>query len=389
MSGKKNDHSHYIVTGILLLFVFARVLVGGLNFSWFVVAGSDFCNNSHDERLHIEEGSGYDGQFFYRLALDPSDHSKAAYGVTLDHPKYRAQRIVYPSVAWLLSLGGKRELVPFALVLANMLGFLLLFFLFRQLASDFNVPSYYRYFPILIAGLWMALARDLSEILTILFFAGTVYYSIRNQIWLMAIAMFLAMFTRDTAVIALSVYVLCYGIYLLKSEGFNLQVIGKGVVLLMPFVLLVLWKIILRDTIPQEPTGQLTALPFQGLVFGLGSNLNFGSTKEVAESAFWFMYFIWNVSLVTMILSQIQFKKLFDFSIESNLAITYLVWLILALFLGPAVYVDDWGFVRILSMFNAIAFLLIVVGGHKVTRSFLGFSVFVIALTFVRLIVRI
>ena len=36
---------------------------------------------------------GYDGQFVYRLALDPFTHAVTAHGITLDNPAYRQQRI--------------------------------------------------------------------------------------------------------------------------------------------------------------------------------------------------------------------------------------------------------------------------------------------------------
>src|ERR1017187_2788929 len=47
---------------------------------------------------------GYDGQFFYRLALSPLNFHHTAYGITMDRP-YRYMRIGYPAVTWLFSLG--------------------------------------------------------------------------------------------------------------------------------------------------------------------------------------------------------------------------------------------------------------------------------------------
>src|SRR5579875_1672351 len=60
---------------------------------------------------------GYDGQFFYRLALNPLNLHHTAYGITMDRP-YRYMRIGYPVLTWLVSLG-QHWLVPVMLVAVN------------------------------------------------------------------------------------------------------------------------------------------------------------------------------------------------------------------------------------------------------------------------------
>jgi hypothetical protein len=64
--------------------------------------------------------AGYDGQFYYRLALDPFDWAKTAFGITMDQ-SYRYTRIGYPVLAWLVSFG-QHQLVPYVLVLINLIG---------------------------------------------------------------------------------------------------------------------------------------------------------------------------------------------------------------------------------------------------------------------------
>jgi hypothetical protein len=64
--------------------------------------------------------AGYDGQFYYRLALDPFDWAKTAFGITMDQ-SYRYTRIGYPVLAWLVSFG-QHQLVPYVLVLINLVG---------------------------------------------------------------------------------------------------------------------------------------------------------------------------------------------------------------------------------------------------------------------------
>ena len=61
--------------------------------------------------------TGYDGQFYYRLALDPANLHSTAFGITMDAP-YRFMRIGYSALAWLLSLG-QHAAVPYVLVAIN------------------------------------------------------------------------------------------------------------------------------------------------------------------------------------------------------------------------------------------------------------------------------
>ena len=65
----------------------------------------------------LPRSTGYDGQFYYRLALDPANLHQTAFGITMDAP-YRFMRIGYSALAWLVSLG-QRTAVPYALAAIN------------------------------------------------------------------------------------------------------------------------------------------------------------------------------------------------------------------------------------------------------------------------------
>jgi hypothetical protein len=62
---------------------------------------------------------GYDGQFYYYIATNPL-HAP----VQMDNPAYRYHRILYPMVVWALSLGGNPALVPWLLLIVNLVGLL-------------------------------------------------------------------------------------------------------------------------------------------------------------------------------------------------------------------------------------------------------------------------
>lgn len=102
------------------VFVVALWNARGRDISRFVVAGDAGVDRSQlPEGLTVLPNSaGYDGLAFYRLALNPFTGQKVEFGISLDSPAYRHQRIGYPLIVWLFS-GGKPLLVPWMLVLVN------------------------------------------------------------------------------------------------------------------------------------------------------------------------------------------------------------------------------------------------------------------------------
>jgi hypothetical protein len=102
-----------------LAFVLARLQAWAKgDVSRFILVGRHFATPAQlPHGISVSPTYGYDGQFFYRLALDPLDFRPTAYGITMDHP-YRYMRIGYPVLTWLVSLG-QHALVPVTLVAVN------------------------------------------------------------------------------------------------------------------------------------------------------------------------------------------------------------------------------------------------------------------------------
>lgn len=111
--------------------------------------------------LVVQPNYGYDGQFYYRLALNPADLAHTAYGITVDTP-YRFIREGYPFLAWLLSFG-QHGLVPLSLVVVNVLAIASMGLTGGVLARDTGrnalwgllLPGYF--------GLVTTLTRDTTE----------------------------------------------------------------------------------------------------------------------------------------------------------------------------------------------------------------------------------
>jgi hypothetical protein len=164
-------------------FVLARLLgVAHGDVTRFVFAGDRFVNRSKAPKgLHVFPGSGYDGQFYYRLALDPLDLAHRAYGITFDSD-FRAGRIGYSALTWLVS-GGRAALVPWAEVIVNLAALCALGFLGGLLAHEAGRHAAWGLLFPAFWGFLFSIGRDLPEVVAGAFLlAGLV--SLRRCRWL-------------------------------------------------------------------------------------------------------------------------------------------------------------------------------------------------------------
>jgi hypothetical protein len=149
--------------------------------------------------LHRFHGVGRDGQFFYRLALNPANLHHSAYGITLDTP-YRLQRIGYPVLAW-LTAGGRAALVPWSLVGVNLVALGSLGGLAAVLARD---SGRHALFGLLVAGYWgfpFTLSWDLSGLTAVTFMVAGLLALRRERPVLAGLLLTGAVLTKETAMV--------------------------------------------------------------------------------------------------------------------------------------------------------------------------------------------
>jgi hypothetical protein len=201
-----------VLVGVFLALVVVggHLLILGEDLSIFVRAALPLANPdkvSGSLRL-LEPEQAYDGEFFYRLAVDPWVTRDV--GIILDNPSYRQQRILYPLIARFVSLG-QDTWVPVALVAINIAGLAVLGGLGAQYAVEVGAPVWLGSALPLWAGFTFTLARDLSEIVQACFLVGTLL-ALRQGRWRAAgLLMPLAVLTRETAVI-LAVVLLAWSV---------------------------------------------------------------------------------------------------------------------------------------------------------------------------------
>lgn len=190
------------VAAAVIALVAGRWAWHGRDWSAFIVAGNAFvAPQSTPTPIRLASETGYDGQFYYRLAIEPWTRTIAAHGVRLDVPAWRAQRIVYPTLAWLVSAGDARR-VPVALVVVNVAAITLASLAIARLARDFGQSPSWGLIVLAAPGAMLGLARDLAEPSALLFVCCALLAAPMHQHLKLAVWLTLAALTRETTLCA-------------------------------------------------------------------------------------------------------------------------------------------------------------------------------------------
>jgi len=172
--------------------------------SLFIMAGHVYTHRAELPRgLLLVPSAGYDGQFYYRLALDPANWNHTAFGITMDQ-SYRYTRIGYPVLAWIFSLG-QHQLVPVVLVVLNLLGVAAIAMLGGMFARDAGRHALWGLAFAGYFGLVISVGRDTAEPLAEACMLGGLlaYRRASTPMYLLATALFAwGAITRETILFA-------------------------------------------------------------------------------------------------------------------------------------------------------------------------------------------
>jgi hypothetical protein len=262
-----------LVTGVGgLVFVVARLTVAAHgDVSVFIVVGSTHASpRLVPQGIAIVKGTGYDGQFYYRMALDPADLSRTAFGIRLDSVS-RLERIGYPAIAWVLA-AGRPSLVPDSLVITNVLALGALGYGGGLLARD---SGRHAMWGATLAGFWGYLwsaGRDLTEITAAAFLIlGLLAY--RRHRWVLAgLLLLAAVLTKETAAYVVVV------IAATRLVGWAVRrdrqpLTTTDVAWVLPLLGFAAWQAVVfaaTGSTPLLSSGQANlSLPFVGMIDGL------------------------------------------------------------------------------------------------------------------------
>ena len=373
-----------------LLLVAGRLVKAHFDASYFITAGTDFVDGSKTPvRIVVQPGQGYDGQFFYRYATDPFHLRHTIPGVHVDHPPYRAQRIAYPVLGWLLALGGRPVLVPWALILVNMLSFAGIFLFTGRFVKLAGGNMWQALVPLSFCGLYMSLGRDLSEVVELFFFTGAVYYLFISRVALFVLFATLTLLSRETSAIAL--LPLAVMLFIQRRRA---AIRIPLLFLVIPFAVFAGWKAFIYHCLPsaaEAAAGYSSVdIPFRGMWQGFRVNFDLHGAKNIMQFLFWAGYLLWQGWLCFLVIrAAVSSGRHTAVAQAAWLKVMFFAWLAFAISFSLNIYTDDWGFVRIFSEWNMTGVLLLILLNRKTPVLFNVYSALLALLTIIRLIVRV
>jgi len=183
-------------------FLAARLALGGIG--GFVLAGGDFVDPARaPAELSVDPGGGYDGQFVYRLALDPLTTAWTGNGITFDAAGYRQQRIATAALAWLLALLPGIS-TGVALLTVNALAVLAAAWFGMRLAADAGRHPAWGLAVGLPAFLPLSVGRDLTEPLAWAAILAGLWCARRGRWPAAAAALTVAVLARETSLLVVA-----------------------------------------------------------------------------------------------------------------------------------------------------------------------------------------
>lgn len=182
----------------------------------------------------IADGTeGYDGQFVYYIARDPS--TAAHY---LDVPAYRFQRILLPISGRALAVG-QVALIPWVLLAINLISLAGGTWLLEQLLEQRRASRWYALTYGLTVGIFASVRLSLSEPLAYCLVLGGITLAERERWTWSAVIFALAALAKETTLLFAAGYVL----YLLVQRCWRIAAL-VGTVSVLPFII---WQLILRS----------------------------------------------------------------------------------------------------------------------------------------------
>lgn len=236
----------------------------------FVVAGTPYTDPATvPGGIPVLPEGGFDGQFFYRLAADPTALGMGRiHGIAFDY-KVRSGRIAYPVLGWLGSLGGRHGLLALALIVVNIVAVGLLAWVAAHLARDHGRAAVWGLAVAGYFGFAIVLGRDLSELVAAAAVFGAILAISRRRYWWASAAASLAVLTREQAVLV--VVALCAGVVVheRRTRSWRSTLMAAAAVALPPAVCFLVWQSIAASVVGQLPatssSSANTTFPFSDL----------------------------------------------------------------------------------------------------------------------------
>lgn len=246
----------FVVTLLCLIYALVVVAAAGDSLA-LVTIGTRFSENIPPEAGGTE---GYDGQFVYFIAHDPSTAARLIANGG-DVPAYRFQRVLLPALARVLAVG-QSDWVPWSILVINLAALGAGTAIIEHLLHQQGMSRWYALGYGFSLGAFGAARLSLTEPLSYALVLGAVLLAQRGS-WLWSAAVLaLAALAKETAL----VFAGGFGLYLLWTRQWRTALLF-GMIAGLPFLA---WQIVLRWRLGAfgVSSGGALATGFEVLPFG-------------------------------------------------------------------------------------------------------------------------
>ena len=326
----------------------------------FIRAGSEFVDASRvDPNVPVVAGGGYDGQFYYRLALDPLTSARTADGITFDRPAYRQQRILYPALAWVVARGDA-DAVPAALIAVNIAALGLLGWIGGGCARRLGRHAAWGLLFALYPGVLVTLSHDTTELVGASLLLASLL-AVQSGRQLVGAAMLtLALFGRETGLVVAGTVLLLYAASWIRRRTPQPGALGFGA----PIVAALTWQAVLGARWGRSPLGEANSLdlPFVGLMAAAWRNANIPADEAAVWAA---------LLAVLAILIVVTLGSLRRTAAAPVVRVAWLFYIALAVFYEGNIWSNGAGYLRALNEL-AVLGTIIVLGSGLAARAVAG-----------------
>ncbi|MDQ3817660.1 MAG: hypothetical protein M3362_08215, partial [Acidobacteriota bacterium] len=279
------------------------------------------------------------------------------FGIRIDAPAIRQQRILYPLLAWILSLGNPAP-VPVLMVLINLISLCVMAWLGSAFAQSLNQHALLGVLLPLYPGFLFTLSRDLVEILEITLLTGSLFLIRRGKARAATILLALAVLTRETALL---VAVAATLVYLFEYWRGRESKTVKWYYFTLPIAIFFLWQLLLFykwGMFPAYASGNSNL----GLPFVAPAHLLLDSYALVTS----FQRHNFIEMLFLMGFSFAVFYHLRRTKASRLEIVSCLLYAALSVSLGRSVWVEDWAFFRAAAQFCVLGTIIIIISRSKI-----------------------
>ncbi len=348
------------------LFMLSRLANQGWNPAAFVCASREFCDPAATPAGLTVYREGYDGQFYYRLALAPFSNSPRVHGIRFDGGAYRQQRIAYPLAAWLLSVG-RPEWAPLALLGVNFLALLALAGLAGSIAQALGRHAGWGLLVALYPGFLLSLSRDTPEIVEGAGLLLAILALLRERWVLLATGLSFAVLAKETALGA-ALVLAGWGAWrslAQQNPGAGVRARRSAALLagLAPVLVYAGWQIVLRLRWGVWPLAQGSGnigMPFAALLEFAQNAWSWNSPQAVGWR-FGLLYL--GVYAVLVVISLRRVRGI------APIGWAWLAYTALAVCLSGMVWCEEWAFLRALTEWYIFGVLVLIAAGGWAMRS--------------------